>query len=124
MMTTIAFLLGLLTITVIARCNKSVSLFLILLVSMLGGFAGGALVNHLTDDTDNTNATQVQPMQAADQSIGLFALFDIFNKIDGEAGKAETPARDIAYSSMAPSEKLGNKPLTNPPQEVEYQDDS
>lgn len=122
-MMTIAFAIGLLTIIGIARYNKSVSLFLVLLVSMLGGFAGGAIINHLTDDTDNTNATQVQPMQAVDQGIGLFALLDIFNKIEGEAGKAETPARDIAYS-MAPSEKLGNKPPTNPPQEVEYQDDS
>lgn len=122
-MMTIAFAIGLLTIMGIARYHKSVSLFLVLLVSMLGGFAGGAIINHLTDDTDNTNATQVQPMQAVDQGIGLFALLDIFDKIEGEAGKAETPARDIAYS-MAPSEKLGNKPLTNPPQEVEYQDDS
>jgi hypothetical protein len=122
-MMTIAFAIGLLTIVGIARYHKSVSLFLVLLVSMLGGFAGGAIINHLTDDTDNTNATQVQPMQAVDQGIGLFALLDIFDKIEGEAGKAETPARDIAYS-MAPSEKLGNKPLTNPPQEVEYQDDS
>ena len=121
---TIAFAIGLLTIIGIARYNKSVSLFLVFLVSMLGGFAGGALINRLTDDNaDNTNATQVQPMQAVDQGIGLFALLDIFDKIEGEAGKAETPARDIAYS-MAPSEKLGNKPPTNPPQEVEYQDDS
>lgn len=122
-MMTIAFAIGLLTIIGIARYHKSVSLFLVLLVSMLGGFAGGAIINHLTDDTDNTNATQVQPMQAVDQGIGLFALLDIFDKIEGKAGKAETPARDIAYS-IAPSEKLGNKPLTNPPQEVEYQDDS
>lgn len=122
-MMTAAFAIGLLTIIGIARYNKSVSLFLLLLVSMLGGFAGGAIVNHLSDDTDDTNATQVQPMQAVDQGIGLFALLDASNEVDGEAGKAETPARDIAYS-MAPSEKLGNKPLTNPPQEVEYQDDS
>ena len=122
-MMTAAFAIGLLTIIGIARYNKSVSLFLLLLVSMLGGFAGGAIVNHLSGDTDDTNATQVQPMQAVDQGIGLFALLDASNEVEGEAGKAETPARDIAYS-MAPSEKLGNKPLTNPPQEVEYQDDS
>lgn len=122
-MMTAAFAIGLLTIIAIARYNKSVSLFLLLLVSMLGGFAGGAIVNHLSGDTDDTNATQVQPMQAVDQGIGLFALLDASNEVEGEAGKAETPARDIAYS-MAPSEKLGNKPLTNPPQEVEYQDDS
>ena len=122
-MMTAAFAIGLLTIIAIARYNKSVSLFLLLLVSMLGGFAGGAIVNHLSDDTDDTNATQVQPMRAVDQGIGLFALLDASNEVEGEAGKAETPARDIAYS-MAPSEKLGNKPLTNPPQEVEYQDDS
>lgn len=122
-MMTAAFAVGLLTITGIARYNKSVSLFLLLLVSMLGGFAGGAIVNHLSDDADDTNAMQVQPMQAVDQGIGLFALFDTSYEVEGEAGKAETPARDIAYS-MAPSEKLGNKPLTNPPQEVEYQDDS
>lgn len=122
-MMTIAFLLGLLTITVIARCNKSVSLFFVLLVSLLGGFAGGVLINRLSDDSDNTNATQVQPMQAVDQGIGLFALFDASNEAEGTVGQAETPARDIAYS-IAPSEKLGNKPLTNPPQTVEYLDDS
>lgn len=122
-MMTIAFVIGLLTIVAIARYNKSVSLFLLLLVSMLGGFAGGAIINRLTDDADNTNAMQVQPMQAVDCGIGLFTIFDTLNGVDGEAGKAETPARDIAYS-IAPSEKLANKPLTNPPQPVEYQDDS
>ena len=90
---------------------------------MLGGFASGAIIHHISDDTDDTNATQVQPMQSVDQGIGLIALFDTSNEVEGEAGKAETPARDIAYS-VAPSEELENKPLTNPPQEVEYQDDS
>lgn len=122
-MMTFAFLLGLLTIIGIARFNKSVSLFLLLLVCMLGGFASGAIIHHISDDTDDTNATQVQPMQAVDQGIGLLALFDASNEVEGEAGQAETPARDIAYS-IAPSKELGNEPLTNPPQEVDYQDDS
>jgi hypothetical protein len=123
-MMTIALVLGLLTIIGIARCNKSVSLFLILLVSMLGGFAGGAIISRLTDGTDNTKATQVQPMQAIEQGIGLFALFDTSNEVEGEAGKAETPARDIANGIIAPSNELGSIPLEKPPQEVAFISDS
>lgn len=125
-MTAIVFTIALLTIIAIARYNKSVSLFFILLTMMLGGFAGGALANRYIDsDADDTNSTQVQPMQSNPESIGLFALVDVRDVLDpsGSAGKAETPACDVEYS-IAPSKGIVLDVPVNPPQEVEIVDDS
>lgn len=125
-MITVAFLIGLATIICIARCNKSVSLFFILLTAMLGGFAGGALVDHCVNgDTDDTNSTQVQPMLNSHQGIGLFTLVDVRDLPEptGSAGKAETTVRDIE-SSIAPSTKIGLNVPVKPPIKVPIVDDS
>jgi len=126
-MITVAFILGLLTIVGVARYCKSVSMFFILLTSLLGGFAGGALVDHCinSDNTDNTNSMQVQPMQNSPQGIGLFALVDVRDLPDptGSVGKAETPASDMECS-IAPSSGIVLDVPENPPQEVEIVDDS
>lgn len=125
-MVILAFLIGLATIILIARCNKSVSLFFLLLTAMLGGFAGGALVDHcVNSNTDDTNSTQVQPMLNSHQGIGLFTLVDVRDLPDptGSAGKAKATARDIE-SSIAPSTKIVLDTPTNPPQKVPIVDDS
>lgn len=125
-MITLAFIIGLIVILGVARYQKSVSLFFILLTAMLGGFAGGALVDHCINsgDADDTNSVQVQPMQNNPQGIGLFALLDVRDTLEptGSAGQVETPASDT--ESIAPSEGIVLDIPTNPPQQVEIVDDS
>lgn len=121
-----AFLVGLLAITAIARYNKSVSLFFILLTSMLGGFAGGALADrYVNSNADDTKSVQVQPMLNSPQGIGLFALVDVRDLPDptGSAGKAETPVSDTD-NSIALSNGIVLDVPENPPQKVEIVDDS
>lgn len=128
-MMTVVFIVAILTILGIARYNKSVSLFFILLASILGGFAGGALINRASnsDDSDNTKSVQVQPMQNSPQGIGLFALVDIRDILNASsAGKAETPASDTDFGiTVAPSKGIVLDVPENPPQiPVSYLDDS
>ena len=121
-----AFIAGLLTILGVARYNKSVSLFFILLTAMLGGFAGGAMASrYVNDNADDTNSVQVQPMQNSPQGIGLFALVDVRDILEptGSVGKVETPASDTEYS-IAPSSGIIKDVPENPPQQVEIIDDS
>ena len=125
-MITLAFALTMLAVFGIARYNKSVSLFFILLAMSLGGFAGGALASRfISDDTDDTNSAQVQSMQENQQGIGLFTLLDSRNaEMPLLASKAkETPVCDTEECIKLQS-KINQKVPTNPPQRVEYQDDS
>ena len=97
----------------IAKYNRNDTLFLVLLISLLAGMAGGAIFNKLnskSDEEKKTNLTQVyNPTQNLPaESIDFYAVL-------GELSAPEpisvsqvvgVPARD-SYVSYCPSESTG-----------------
>lgn len=112
---TILSIVGLVAICwAMAKYNKSDNLFWILLVSLLAGMAGGALVNKISNDDSNeikTNFTQVYNPTQVSPAISV----DFCTKLgDTRAIKAEPaskvteiPARDSKVSFTAPSKTSG-----------------
>lgn len=112
---TILSIIGLVAICwAIAKYNKSDNLFWILLVSLLAGMAGGALVKKLDGKSYNENQTnfmqvynptQVSPADCVDFCT---VLGDTSASKAEPAGKvAEIPARDNKVSFIAPSKTFG-----------------
>jgi len=112
---TILSIVGLIAICwAISKYNKNDNLFWALLVALLAGMAGGALVNKLTTKSNNeikTNFTQVyNPTQVSPANCVDFCteLGDTRALTAEPVSKvAEIPASDSKVSFTAPSKVFG-----------------
>lgn len=112
---TILSIVGLVSICwVIAKYNKSDNLFWTLLVSLLAGMAGGALVSKLDSKSNNettTNFTQVyNPTQVSPAtSVDFCTVLGDARAIMAEPASkvSEIPVRDSKVSFTAPSKTSG-----------------
>ena len=66
------FLLGLILIWAIARWNKSVKLFIFLLIAYLGGIVGGSIIAHCSNNRKDTTSYSVIKKAIPTQSIICF----------------------------------------------------
>jgi len=66
------FLLGLILIFLIARWNKSVKLFIFLLIAYLGGIVGGCIITHLSNSRKHTTSYTVIKKAVPTQSTVYF----------------------------------------------------
>lgn len=112
---TILSIVGLIAICwAISKYNKNDYLFLVLLVSLLAGMAGGALANKLTkkssseirtDFTQVYNPTQVSPAICVDFCTELGDARAFTAKPASKV--TEIPVRDSKVSFLAPSKVFG-----------------
>ena len=108
---TILAVIGLVAICyAVGKYNKSDSLFWTLLISLMAGMAGGAIVSKLESaDKNVTNTTQVNPTQMLPaNSVDFYAaLGSTIATVQNSVSKdKEIPARD-SNVSCAPSRSYG-----------------
>ena len=118
-MTSLLTILSILVLIVVcwamAKYNKSDNLFWILLVSLLAGMAGGALINKVAKSTNDDekisnfeqvyNPTQVSPAICADFCTKLGDARAVLAKPASEV--KEIPAFGIKVAFIAPSKTFG-----------------
>ena len=97
----------------VAKYNRNDNLFLILIIALLAGMAGGAIFNKLNGKSDvekKTNLTQViNPTQSLPaESIDFYAVLGEVSapKPNSVSKVVEVPARD-SYVSYRPSVSVG-----------------
>lgn len=118
---TILAVIGLVAICyIVGKYNKSDNLFWILLISLMAGMAGGAIVSKLehSNDKNITNTTQVNPTQMLPaNSVDFYAALGstLAFEHNSVSKDKEIPARDssISYaSSRSYGEILGPGPFS------------
>lgn len=112
---TVVSVIGLILICLLmAKYNKSDSLFWILLVSLFAGMAGGAIFNKLNNENDEekqTNFEQVYNPTQVPQWLGIGFCTEpsgpIVLETEPVGKETETPAFGIKVNLIAPSKVSG-----------------